>query len=235
MRQVFLDTETTGLNVRAGDRVIEVGCVEMVDRKVTGHHVHLYINPERASHPDALKVHGLTQEFLSQHPLFDAVADQFLGFVEGAEVIIHNAPFDLGFLNQELERVGRRHLQAAAAKVTDSLKLAKSLYPGKSNSLDALCKRLDVNASERTRHGALIDAGLLAEVYLRMTRGQKLLAVEREGEHIVPAVFVPRSRSEARKFVLSARDEELALHAAWVEDLDAERVCPSMWSRPISV
>jgi len=236
MRQVFLDTETTGLNANAGDRVIEIGCVEMVGRKITGRHLHFYVNPERASHPDALKVHGLTQEFLRLHPLFGDVVDRLLSFIEGAEVIIHNAAFDLAFLNQELARVGRRELQASSARVTDSLKLARGIYPGKSNSLDALCKRLEVNVSARTHHGALIDAGLLAEVYLRMTRGQKALAVDTDRTHREPPVFVvPCFRSAARELVLSVRSEELQLHAEMMQGMDAEHVPASIWSQSVDV
>jgi DNA polymerase-3 subunit epsilon len=235
MRQVFLDTETTGLNAFAGDRVIEVGCVEMVERKITGRQLHLYVNPERPSHPDALKVHGLTQEFLSLHPLFGVVVDQLLSFVEGAEVIIHNAPFDLGFLNQELARLGRGNLEAAAARVTDSLKLARSLYPGKSNSLDALCKRLEVNASQRSHHGALLDAGLLAEVYLRMTRGQKMLAVDSQSGRREPTAIALRVPSASRDFVLAACADEIELHRALVEDMDSEPESRSIWSLSVDV
>lgn len=235
MRQIFLDTETTGLNAHAGDRVIEVGCVEMVERKITGRHLHLYVNPERPSHPDALRVHGLTQEFLSSHPLFDAIADRVLDFIGGAEVIIHNAAFDLAFLNQEFARAGRGEVQASAGKVTDSLKLARSLYPGKSNSLDALCRRLEVNVSARVHHGALLDAELLAEVYLRMTRGQKVLAVDsqRRTQDAVP--LVPYLGSGARDLVLSASTEELELHLEVVKSMDAEHVSPSIWSRSFAV
>jgi DNA polymerase-3 subunit epsilon len=235
MRQVFLDTETTGLSAYDGDRVIEVGCVEMVDRKITGRHVHLYVNPERASHPDALKVHGLTQDFLSLQPLFSAVVDHLLSFIEGAEVIIHNASFDLAFLNKELARVGRSDLQSSAGRVTDSLKLARSLYPGKSNSLDALCKRFEVNASARTNHGALLDAALLAEVYLRMTRGQKVLAVDTQRIHQGPVSRVARAQLAVRTVVLPAMAEELELHRVLVEDMDAENAAPAIWSTSVDV
>ena len=181
MRQIFLDTETTGLNADGGDRIVEIGCVEMVGRRLTGDNRHFYLNPQRPSHPDALRVHGLTEEFLADKPLFDAVADDLLAYLAGAEVIIHNAAFDVGFLDKELERCGRPGLATQVQQVTDSLLMAREMFPGKSNSLDALCKRLEVDNSNRTLHGALLDAGLLAEVYICMTRGQGSLVID-EGE-----------------------------------------------------
>ena len=180
MRQVVLDTETTGLSAQDGDRILEIGCVELVQRRPTGHHLHLYINPERDSHPDALKVHGITSEFLSDKPKFADVAESLLAYLAGAEIIIHNAPFDVGFLDRELERLGRGPLSAHVQGVIDSLMLAKEQYPGKRNSLDALCDRLEVDNSGRTLHGALLDAELLAEVYIRLTRGQEALYGEQE-------------------------------------------------------
>lgn len=180
MRQVVLDTETTGLSAQDGDRILEIGCVELVQRRPTGHHLHLYINPERDSHPDALKVHGITSEFLSDKPKFADVAETLLAYLAGAEIIIHNAPFDVGFLDRELERLGRGPLSAHVQGVIDSLMLAKEQYPGKRNSLDALCDRLEVDNSGRTLHGALLDAELLAEVYIRLTRGQEALYGEQE-------------------------------------------------------
>ena len=178
MRQIFLDTETTGLSPATGDRIIEIGCIEMIDRAITGRHLHLYINPQRSSHPDALRIHGLTDEFLSDKPMFSAVAEALMEFVAGAEILIHNANFDLGFLDEELRRLSLPKFRQGVAQVTDSLTMAREAFPGKSNSLDALCKRLEVDNRHRTTHGALLDAGLLAEVYLRMTRGQKALVVE---------------------------------------------------------
>ena len=162
MRQIFLDTETTGLSAEAGDRVIEIGCVEMVNRRLTGNNLHLYVNPDRRSHEDAVKVHGLTEEFLADKPRFEAVAEQVLDYLAGAELVIHNASFDIGFLNEELRRLGRPKMSGHVAGVTDSLLMAREMFPGKSNSLDALCKRLEVDHSNRTLHGALLDAGLLA-------------------------------------------------------------------------
>ena len=172
-RQIVLDTETTGLDAAGGDRIVEIGCVELIDRKLTGHNLHLYINPERDSHPDAERVHGLSTAFLSDKPKFAEIARQFLDYVQGAEIIIHNAPFDVGFLNKELERLGLPPLSEHTGDITDTLALAKQIYPGKRNSLDALCDRLDVDRSSRTLHGALLDAELLASVYINLTRGQR--------------------------------------------------------------
>jgi DNA polymerase-3 subunit epsilon len=178
MRQIFLDTETTGLDAANGDRVIEIGCIEMVNRRLTEHTFHHYLNPERSSHPDAVAVHGITDEFLADKPKFALVCDEFLSFVSGAEVVIHNAGFDVGFLNAELARLGKPPIAKVVARITDSLLLAREMFPGKGNSLDALCKRLEVDNTHRNLHGALLDAGLLAEVYLRMTRGQGSLVID---------------------------------------------------------
>ncbi len=178
MRQLFLDTETTGLAASQGDRIVEIGLVEMVDRRLTGRTLHHYVNPGRPSHPDALKVHGLTEDFLAGKPPFESIVDELLAFVSGAEVVIHNAEFDLGFLDAEFERLGRPPFAGHVLRVTDSLLLAREIYPGKGNSLDALCRRLEVDNSGRGLHGALLDAGLLAEVFVRMTRGQGALVIE---------------------------------------------------------
>jgi len=178
MRQVFLDTETTGLSPEAGDRVIEIGCIEMVNRRLTGNTRHYYLNPERSSSPEALQVHGLSDEFLADKPTFAEVADEFLAWLQGAEVIIHNAAFDTNFLDHELKRLGREGFARHVAGVRDSLLMARELFPGKRNSLDALCARLEVDNSNRTLHGALLDAELLAAVFIRMTRGQDSLMTE---------------------------------------------------------
>jgi len=178
MRQIFLDTETTGLSPDSGDRIVEIGCVEMLNRRLSGRNLHFYLNPERRSHEDAVRIHGLTDEFLADKPLFANIADELLEFVDGAEIIIHNAGFDLAFLNEELRRVGRPHFGRAVSQVTDSLLMAREIFPGKANSLDALCKRLEVDNANRSIHGALLDAGLLAEVYIRMTRGQNSLVID---------------------------------------------------------
>ena len=177
-RQGVLDTETTGLEAREGHRIIEIGCIEIIGRRVTERRLHHYINPLRASDEGALAVHGLTEEFLSDKPTFDAIVDDLLAFVADAEVIIHNASFDCEFLDAELRRLGRPRFAEHCLRVTDSLKLARELHPGKRNSLDALCERHGVSNAHRTLHGALLDAGLLAEVYLAMTRGQDTLVID---------------------------------------------------------
>ena len=177
-RQIVLDTETTGLSAEGGDRIIEIGCVELVARKLTGNNKHFYLNPERDSHEDALRVHGISNEFLRDKPKFAEIAQEFLDFVAGADVVIHNAAFDVGFINAELARLSLKPLAGHVAQVTDTLLMAREQFPGKSNSLDALCKRLEVDNSNRSLHGALLDAGLLAEVYIRMTRGQDSLVID---------------------------------------------------------
>lgn len=178
MRQIFLDTETTGLSPETGDRIIEIGCIEMVNRRLSGDKRHWYLNPERPSSEEAVKVHGLTDEFLADKPKFAEIVDDLLDWLGGAEIVIHNAAFDLNFLNHELARVGRGRFVDHVGGVVDSLLMARDLFPGKRNSLDALCQRLEVDNSNRTLHGALLDAGLLAEVYVRMTRGQDSLVID---------------------------------------------------------
>ncbi|HEX5286883.1 MAG TPA: DNA polymerase III subunit epsilon, partial [Polaromonas sp.] len=182
MRQIFLDTETTGLSAENGDRIIEIGCVELVGRKLTGNNKHFYLNPERDSHEDALKVHGISNEFLKDKPKFSAVVSELLDYLQGAEVIIHNAPFDVSFLDKELELIGREPIRHCVGKVTDSLMMAKEMFPGKRNSLNALCDRLEVDNSGRTLHGALLDAELLADVYINLTRGQNSLMMDVVGD-----------------------------------------------------
>jgi DNA polymerase III subunit epsilon len=234
MRQVFLDTETTGLSAELGDRVIEIGCVEMVDRRLSGRTLHHYLNPQRSSHPDALRIHGLGDEFLSDKPLFAAVVDGLLAFIDGAEVVIHNASFDVGFLDHELARLQRPALNTHAGKITDSLLMAREMFPGKSNSLDALCKRLEVDNRSRSLHGALLDAGLLAEVYLAMTRGQKSLVVDAEPA----AVEVQRAEQiDLRQFalpvVVPSADED-ALHARCIASIDAAASAGALWHRAVA-
>jgi DNA polymerase-3 subunit epsilon len=233
-RQIFLDTETTGLAVEAGDRLIEIGCIEMVNRRLTGNTLHLYVNPERSSHGDALKVHGLTDEFLADKPRFAEVAGQLLAFVAGAEVVIHNAPFDIGFLDAELKRSGHDAFARHVVKVTDSLLLARETYPGKSNSLDALCRRLEVDNSNRTLHGALLDAGLLAEVYIRMTRGQDSLVIDGAGATDVAgavAELPPVDFSTLELLAVPVSDEERAAHEALLADLDKASGGQTVWRR----
>jgi DNA polymerase III subunit epsilon len=233
MRQIFLDTETTGLSAETGDRLIEIGCLEMVNRRMTGNNLHLYVNPERSSHPDALQVHGITDEFLADKPLFKDVAERLLAYVAGAEVIIHNAAFDLGFLDAELKRAQREGIRAHVAKVTDSLTMARELFPGKSNSLDALCRRLEVDNTQRTLHGALLDAGLLAEVYIRMTRGQDSLVIDSAATVATDATEA-ESTIDLRAFTLHLVplcNDELAAHEAFLADLDKASGGQTVWRR----
>ena len=178
LRQIFLDTETTGLSVETGDRIIEVGCIEMENRRLTGRNLHQYVNPARSSDPEALRIHGLTDEFLADKPAFAAIADELLAYLAGAEVLMHNAPFDTKFLNAELRRIGKPPIEEVVAEITDTASMARAMFPGKRSSLDALCSRLEVDNTNRTLHGALLDAGLLAEVYIRLTRGQDMLAID---------------------------------------------------------
>ena len=231
MRQIFLDTETTGLSPESGDRIVEIGCVEMIDRRLSGRSLHHYVNPERRNHDDALKVHGLDDEFLKNKPLFGAIADELLAFIDGAEVIIHNASFDVGFLNEEMKRIGRAPIPSAVARVTCSLMLARDTYPGKSNSLDALCKRLEVNNSSRTLHGALLDAGLLAEVYIRMTRGQESLVIDGSDAGGPGHLVVPIDFSGFDLIVIEADEDEAAAHLHVIAEIDKASSGRSLWAR----
>ncbi|MFT3816653.1 MAG: DNA polymerase III subunit epsilon [Rubrivivax sp.] len=228
-RQVFFDTETTGLDADKGDRIIEIGCLEMVDRRMTGNNLHLYINPERSSHPDALKVHGLTDEFLADKPRFAEIADELLGFLRGAELVIHNAAFDVGFINAELRRLGRGSIGQVVAKVTDSLLMAREMFPGKANSLDALCRRLEVDNSSRTLHGALLDAGLLAEVYIRMTRGQGSLVIESQAAGPVQLAVADIDLAALVLPVIEASAEEAQAHEAVLDELDKACGGKTVW------
>ena len=229
MRQVFLDTETTGLSPDQGDRIIEIGCVEMVNRKLTRNNKHFYVNPGRDSHEEALKVHGITTEFLRDKPKFEAVADELLDYIKGANVVIHNAPFDLGFLNKEMQLLGRPVFKQFVASVTDSLAMAKEMYPGKRNGLDALCDRLGVDNSGRTLHGALLDAELLADIYINLTRGQDALLIDtpaasEAGNHQVKVdlrtfdlavVLASESESVAHEEVLKQIDKSSGGKTVW--------------------
>ncbi|MDQ2778484.1 MAG: DNA polymerase III subunit epsilon [Pseudomonadota bacterium] len=229
MRVVFLDTETTGLNPLQGDRVVEIGCIELVNRRPTGRRLHHYVNPQRASHPDALRVHGLTESFLADKPSFAAIADELLAFVDGAEIVIHNAAFDLGFLDAEFDRLGRGSFKPLLAKVSDSLLMARNLYPGKSNSLDALCKRLEVDNSGRDLHGALLDAGLLAEVWLGMTRGQDGLLIDPGS---VDGSVADAPQVDLRNFelpVIEASSDELAAHVLMLQHIDQASGGKTLW------
>ena len=232
MRQIVLDTETTGLSAADGDRIIEIGCVELIQRKLTGNNLHLYVNPERESHEDALKVHGISNEFLQDKPKFEAIAAQLADYLRGAELIIHNAPFDVGFLNKEFERLNMPPIAELAGNVIDSLALAKDLFPGKRNSLDALCDRLEVDNSGRTLHGALLDAELLADVYINMTRGQDALMMdlggEAEGDNGTAAGI---DLSCFKLTVLTANETETAAHHKVLSEINKACESGSIWER----
>ena len=215
MRQIILDTETTGLEPADGHRVIEIGCVELVDRRLTGRHFHQYLNPERDIEDGALEVHGISSEFLADKPVFADVAEEFLEFIADAELIIHNAPFDLGFLDNELSLLGRADRIEAHARIIDTLEMARDLHPGQRNSLDALCKRYEVDDSSRTLHGALLDAEILADVYLAMTGGQSDLGLSFEAppaEAGDPGFEVPAERPALQ--LLLPTNEGQAAHDA---------------------
>lgn len=229
MRQIVLDTETTGLNARSGDRIIEIGCVELVNRRLTGNNLHYYINPERDSEEGALAVHGLTTEFLSDKPKFADVAQELVRYLQGAEVIIHNAPFDIGFLDAEFERLQLGPFNQHVVNVIDSLAEAKLLYPGKRNSLDALCDRYEVSNAHRTLHGALLDAELLAEVFLAMTRGQDSLGMDLHVEDATaPGEAVP-VLPLGEIVVVRASAEELGAHEKVLDSLDKEIKGVCVW------
>ncbi|MDI3380968.1 DNA polymerase III subunit epsilon [Xenophilus aerolatus] len=219
-RQIVLDTETTGLSAENGDRIIELGCVELFNRKLTGNDLHIYFNPERESHEDALRVHGLTTEFLSDKPKFATMAQEIVEYLRGAELIIHNAAFDVGFLNKEFELAGMAPLRDFVAEVTDTLAMAKQVYPGKRNSLDALCDRFGVDRSNRTFHGAKLDAQLLADVYINLTRGQDALLIEVESRSDQQGTVVAVDLRSFTLPVLLASHDEVAAHDRVLADLD---------------
>ncbi|MEX3606086.1 MAG: DNA polymerase III subunit epsilon [Burkholderia sp.] len=231
MRQIILDTETTGLNARTGDRIIEISCVEMLNRWLTGNNLHFYVNPERDSDPGALAVHGLTTEFLSDKPKFAEVANAICDFVRGTELIIHNAPFDIGFIDAEFERVGLPPLNQHCDSVIDTLVQAKQMFPGKRTSLDALCDRFGISNAHRTLHGALLDSELLAEVYLAMTRGQESLVIDMLGDEGGASGTAHVSLAMLALPVLVASEEELAVHQAQLDDLDKSVKGTCVWRK----
>jgi DNA polymerase-3 subunit epsilon len=231
MRQIFFDTETTGLNPESGDRIVEVGCVEMVNRRLTGVNLHFYLNPERKGQEEAIKVHGLTDAFLADKPKFAEVADELLDYLQGADVVIHNAAFDVGFLNAELKRLKRQPFHTIAAKVTDTLLMAREMFPGKANSLDALCRRLEVDNTKRTLHGALMDAELLAEVYIRLTRGQDSLVIHDHDDAGSDAATAVQAHdlSLIDLPVIGPDADELAAHDLLLADLDKASGGKTIW------
>lgn len=223
MRQLFLDTETTGLEPEQGHRIIEIACVEMIHRKLTGRHYHQYINPDREIDDGAIAVHGITNEFLADKPGFSAIADEFLTFVKGAELIIHNAPFDVGFINQEFKLLQRGDIGLITdyCAIMDTLKMAREKHPGQKNNLDALCRRYEVDNSHRELHGALLDAEILSDLYLRMTGGQVGLALSTASTESHLISDVARGLSGIRR--LPAQRKNLAVIPATAEELESHQ------------
>lgn len=232
MRQIVLDTETTGFYANHPDnpdRMVEIGCVELVNRKLTGNNLHFYLNPGRDSDEGALSVHGLTTQFLSDKPKFEEIAQQLVDYVADAEIIIHNAPFDVSFLDMELRRAGHKPFKAHVSNVLDTLVLAKEMFPGKRNSLDALCSRLEVDNSGRTLHGALLDAELLADVYINMTRGQDALIMESSAPEEAGIVVEQLDLRSMQLPVIEVNAQELAAHEDVLAQLDKSSGGKTVW------
>jgi DNA polymerase-3 subunit epsilon len=235
LRQIVLDTETTGLSVEDGHRIIEVGCLEVVNRRITGNNLHFYVNPERTIDEGAMAVHGITPEMLQDKPLFGEIAEELLRFVDGAEVIIHNAPFDVGFLDAELRRLTLGAFRERCAAVLDTLAMARELHPGKRNSLDALCDRYGVSNAHRKLHGALLDAELLADVYLAMTRGQDSLEIplhasaDADGQVAGEDDWPPQSLA-----VVAASDDELFAHEAMLKGIEKDAKGSALWTKLVA-
>lgn len=229
MRQIILDTETTGLDYKQGHRIVEIAAVELNNRQFTGHSFHYYLNPGRDSDEGALQVHGLTTEFLQDKPKFHEISEEFLSFINDAELIIHNAPFDVGFLNHELNLINLQALNSYCLLITDTLKLAKELHPGKRNNLDALCERYNIDNSKRTLHGALLDAELLAEVYLAMTRGQESLHIELT--HIELIQHAMDHLDGCNLKIIEATTEEHQQHLAVLENIVRESGNKCIWKK----
>ncbi|MBL4868524.1 MAG: DNA polymerase III subunit epsilon [Pseudomonadales bacterium] len=230
MRQVVLDTETTGLEHAQGHRIIEIGCVELVDRKLTGLTYHQYVNPDRLIDDGAMEVHGITNEFLADKPVFDEIAAEFVEFIAGAELIIHNAAFDVGFMDQEFQLAGKDIGPTSNfCTVLDTLGLAREKHPGQKNSLDALCKRYGINNDHRDLHGALLDSEILADVYLAMTGGQTTLSLAGESDGINGGELIRRVNSELNLLVVRATDAEIDFHEARLEGIDKATEGQCVW------
>ena len=229
MRQIVLDTETTGLDPRQGHRIIEVAGIELVNRRLTGRHLHKYVHPERDIDAGAQAVHGITLEFLADKPKFADIVDEFLEFISGAELVIHNAPFDIGFLNAELGKLDRVPVETLCNGVIDTLVMAKEIHPGKRNSLDALCERYEIDNSSRTLHGALLDTELLADVYLAMTRGQNSLMIEPDEAPRVQLGADGQARQRKPLTVQRASEAELADHERLLAAIDKESKGACIW------
>ncbi|MFI4970634.1 MAG: DNA polymerase III subunit epsilon [Lysobacterales bacterium] len=228
MRQIILDTETTGLEVQRGHRIIEIGCVELVQRRPTGRRFHYYLNPDRTIDEGARAVTGISDEFLKDKPRFAEIAAEFLEFIDGAEIVAHNAAFDVGFLDAELVRAGIEDVRLGA-RALDTLALAREKYPGQRNSLDALCRRLEIDNSHRGLHGALLDANLLADVYLALTAGQGHLGFADEAAQVAAQATAIRVQIVARPRLLRALDTELMLHAARLEAIEKASKGACVW------
>lgn len=218
MRQIFLDTETTGLSPAQGHRIIEIAAIEMVNRRPTHRHFHMYLNPQREIDLAAQEVHGITLEFLQDKPLFESIANEFLQFIRDSELIIHNAPFDVGFLNNELGRIGLQPIETLCDKITDTLRMAKDTRPGQRNNLDALCRHFGIDNAKRTLHGALLDAELLAEVYMAMTRGQDSLMMDLVQNEPVMQMAHHNDKPRMLK-ILHADSAELVAHQEYINGL----------------
>jgi DNA polymerase III subunit epsilon len=231
LKQIVLDTETTGLNARLGDRIIEIGCVEILGRSISESYLHHYLNPEREVEAGATRIHGKTLEDLASKPKFAAIAGELLDYIRGAELIIHNADFDVEFLDLELGRLGLGKVADHVARITDTLSFAKELHPGRKNSLDALCERYFINNANRTLHGALLDARLLAECYLAMTRGQESLMMELEAPAAAAAAAAGLILDVSKLVVLCANPEELAAHEKYLDALEKDAKGPSLWRK----
>ena len=235
MRQIVLDTETTGLEPSQGHRIIEIGCVELMERRPTGNDFHQYLQPDREIDAGAMQVHGITNEFLADKPRFEDIADDFMAYVKGAELIIHNAPFDVGFIDAELQRLNGWNSLEDYSVITDSLVMARTKHPGQRNSLDALCGRYDIDNSQRQKHGALLDAEILAEVYLAMTGGQSLLSLDEEMENAdddSPRGIVRLSGDRPRLRVVHAAEAELMVHANRLEAIEKASDGKCLWLHP---
>lgn len=224
VRQIILDTETTGINPQLGHRIIEIGCVEMIDRKLTGKHFHVYINPQRIVEDEAITVHGITNEFLADKPLFKDIATDFYNYIKGAELVIHNAPFDVGFINNEFSLLKPKlPFVEGYCGILDTLAMARKKHPGQKNSLDALCKRYGINNSHRDLHGALLDAEILADVYLLLSGGQTILSLDKDGGDDVGEAALRRISKEREDLkILLASENELLEHSKYLESMKKE-------------
>jgi len=234
MRQIILDTETTGLDPKQGHRIIEIGCVELVSRKLTGNNYQVYLNPEREIDEGAQQVHGLSNQFLSDKPLFTDIVDDFLAYIKGAELIIHNAPFDVGFIDAELKRLKRKEKLEAIATVFDTLPFARKKHPGQRNSLDALCKRYAVDNSNRELHGALLDSEILADVYLAMTGGQLALSLgvsDEQSRNDGRAEINQRLANGQRTKILRCSEQELVTHQNYLQEMEQKNSKKTLWNQ----